>query len=91
MSRTVDKMQLFCEDDRQRVKVRLLSWPELHRKIQRYEQDRKTLRQLDEQIVSSVPRYENLDMPRSTSVSDKVGHLAVRIADKRMNFTISSL
>lgn len=96
MSRMVEKAQLtiFGTDTRKRVRDRLLSWPDLDRKVQRFqrliEQDREALRHLDDQIHSSViPKYETMDMPRGSGTSDKVGDLVARLVDKRDELHLS--
>ncbi|GGE16276.1 hypothetical protein GCM10011571_17430 [Marinithermofilum abyssi] len=97
MIRAVDKqLTIFGEESRKRVRDRLRGWYDLTRKIDRLKRliakDKETLKYLDDQIEASlVPNYEMMDMPRVSGTSDKVGNLAVKLADKREELRLSIL
>lgn len=98
MTRAVEKaqMNIFGEGARRRVRDRLRSWRDLTKKVNRLkhliEKDKEDMKFLDDQIASSIiPRYETLDMPGGSGVSDKVGNMAVKIVTQRDELQLSIL
>jgi hypothetical protein len=75
-------------DSRERVHAKLKGWYKFTQQIERnkrlLELDKMELRTIEDQISSSIiQRYDNMDMPRGTSIGDKTGNMAALIVDRK--------